>query len=322
MQATQRYSEVLLNCAGFEDIENRIRQVGLKYNRMILSDEMPVEEASEKIKREIEPLTQKKLELLKKAGYDENYLNEVHVCDICCDTGFIGKPDGDSRRCSCYNQMLIDSLYETSNIILNDGICFESFDPCLFSEKTDTEKYGFDTSPRENISMIRDFSVDFIKTFISGTCENLYFFGRPGTGKTFISLCIAKCLLAKGVTVLYMSAPSLFNTITEYRTKVFRDDNYSDVPYKSIIEADLLIVDDLGTESMTPARYSDFLTVLNSRSGTSAAHTQKSVILSTNMDLKALRKTYDERIVSRIIGSFKIIPFFGEDLRPILSRRR
>jgi DNA replication protein DnaC len=284
--------------------------------------------------------------------------------------------------------------------------CFGSFDETLFSDQADAAKYGHPMSPRENIVKIRDSALSFAQSFSERQAMNLYFFGRAGTGKTFMATAIAEALLRKGHTVLYLAAPALFNAITEYRLRSFRDEGYSDHIYRSILEAELLIIDDLGTESMTNARYAEFITLLNERvadipigagaapagrmsraagpvpaaqakspaldqyaagadpglraigpfpaaraaamepfsyaaGSVPAAHAAglapatraagpasgaavprarpRSTIISTNMDLRALRSVYDERIVSRIIGAFAITPFFGDDVR--LRRR-
>jgi DNA replication protein DnaC len=315
--AEQRLSEVLTNCAGIAEIENRIRLAGLKYNNLILTGELPAGEAVDKAENEIDRLESEKAAILRESGYGENYLDAAYECGLCSDTGYIEDEEiGRRRRCSCYNQLLTEMLYQGSNVPAAGRAGFDCFDPLLFSDKADKKKYGFDISPRENIIRIRDWAMGYIKAFKSDTGEDLYFFGPPGTGKTFVSLCIAKSFLNDGFTVVYMTAPSLFNTITEYRTNMFRDEKFSDITYRGILDANLLIIDDLGTESMTAARYSEFLTLLNLRSYT--AEKQRNTILSTNMNLKSLRNAYDERIGSRIMGDFKIIPFFGDDLRLVV----
>ena len=310
-----RYSEVAENCAGFEEIEGRIRTVGLKYNRMALAGELTKEEASEAIRREIGALSEEKRTLLDSAGYGRGYLDVNYSCGNCCDMGYIDEAGGRRERCPCYLQLLVDRLYQGSNIAASSNASFETFDPLLFSDGSDwganNKKAGFDLSPRENIARIRDSSMRFIDAFKAGDLEDLYFFGPPGTGKSFVCTCIAKRMLDAGVTAIYISAPTLFNVITEHRMKAFREEGYTDAPYRGIVGADLLIVDDLGTESMTQARYAEFITLLNSRSHEAG----KSTIIATNLDLKALRDAYDERIVSRIIGNYKIIPFYGADLR-------
>ena len=327
--AQDRYSEVSANCAGFSDIESRIRNVGLKYNRMVLSGELSADEAVEKINAQISPLVNEKNMILENAGYGSGYLLPSHVCHKCSDTGFQEGPGGERVRCACLSQLLIERLYQGSNIAPLGEACFEKFNPSLFSDKADYNKNGYRISPRENMIKIRDASFAFIDAFKSGLSKDFYFFGRTGTGKTFVSSCIAKRFLDEGFTVLYMSAPSLFNTITEYRMKAFQDDQYKDAPFRGIVESSLLIIDDLGTESMTDTRYSEFLTLLNTRSGAAggvsdgatgvatggATGGARSTILSTNMNLRQLRDAYDERIVSRIIGNFEIIPFFGDDIR-------
>ena len=320
--AEMRYSEVTSKCADFVEIEDRIRNTGLKYNKMAALGEISVDQASVLIEREIGKLKKEKLTILKAAGYRGDYLDRVHVCNKCKDAGYVEDDKGIRVRCSCYNQMLIERLYQGSNIAAMSNASFETFEPLLFSDEVNIEKTGHGMSPRDNIVGIKDSSLDFVNSLKSGKVENLYFFGPAGTGKTFVCTCIAKRLLDAGFTVLYISAPSLFNALTEYRMKAFSDERYSDEVYRSILDADLLIVDDLGTEAITAARYSEFLTLLNSRYPDVPGVNARSTIISTNNDLKSLRKIYDERVISRIIGGYKIISFFGNDLRLELASRR
>lgn len=131
-------------------------------------------------------------------------------------------------------------------------------------------------------------------------------------GKTFMSNCIAGELLKKGKTVLYQTAPVLLESIINY--KMSKQKDTSNNIYKSVLEADLLIIDDLGTESLNSMKLSELFTILNTRILNLNNKITKTLI-STNLNINDIFKNYEERIGSRIVGYYDIYYFFGEDLR-------
>ena len=131
-------------------------------------------------------------------------------------------------------------------------------------------------------------------------------------GKTFMSNCIAGELLKKGKTVLYQTAPVLFESVINY--KMSKQKDTSNNIYKSVLEADLLIIDDLGTESLNSMKLSELFTILNTRILNLNNKITKTII-STNLNINDIFKNYEERIGSRIVGYYDIYYFFGEDLR-------
>lgn len=131
-------------------------------------------------------------------------------------------------------------------------------------------------------------------------------------GKTFMSNCIAKELLNRGKTVLYQTAPVLLESVIDY--KMSKQKNSLDNIYKSVLEADLLIIDDLGTESLNSMKLSELFTILNTRILNLNNKTTKTII-STNLSIKDIFNNYEERIGSRIAGYYDIYYFFGDDLR-------
>ena len=130
-------------------------------------------------------------------------------------------------------------------------------------------------------------------------------------GKSFLSSCIANELLKKGKTVLYQTAPIMLDTIIDYR---FDKNTSSKDIYDNLLNVDLLIIDDLGTESMNSLKFAELFNVINSRLLNSNNKKTKTII-STNLSLQNLFSTYDERIVSRIVGNYNICYFFGDDIR-------
>ena len=128
-----------------------------------------------------------------------------------------------------------------------------------------------------------------------------------------MSNCIAKELLKSGKTVLYETAPFLLESVIDYKMNRQKKD-LDDTLYNSIFNVDLLIIDDLGTESLNTMKLSELFTIINTRLLNLNGKVTKTII-STNLDIKDIFNTYEERIGSRIAGYYDIYYFFGDDLR-------
>ena len=132
-----------------------------------------------------------------------------------------------------------------------------------------------------------------------------------------MSNCIAGELLKKGKTVLYQTAPVLLENIINYKMSKQKDSQNNF--YKSILESDLLIIDDLGTESLNSMKLSELFTILNTRLLNLNNKFTKTII-STNLGIKDIFNFYEERIGSRIAGYYDIYYFFGDDIRFKINR--
>ena len=156
--------------------------------------------------------------------------------------------------------------------------------------------------------------LNFIDKFDDINEKNLLFTGNTGLGKSFLSSCIANELLKKGKTVLYQTAPTMLDTLVDYRFGKIKPNNGVNIDIgNDILNVDLLIIDDLGTESMNSIKFAELFNIINTRSLNSNKITK--TIISTNLSLQNLFSNYDERIVSRLIGNYNICYFFGEDIR-------
>lgn len=131
-------------------------------------------------------------------------------------------------------------------------------------------------------------------------------------GKTFMSNCIAQELLKSGKTVLYQTSPVLLESVIDEKMNKPKDASQS--ISKSVLNVDLLIIDDLGTESLNSMKLSELFTILNTRI-LNLNHKITKTIISTNLDIKDIFSHYEERIGSRIAGYYDIYRFFGDDLR-------
>lgn len=127
-----------------------------------------------------------------------------------------------------------------------------------------------------------------------------------------MSNCIAAELIKNGKTVLYQTAPILLESVIDY--KMSKQKNPSENIYKSVLEADLLIIDDLGTESLNSMKLSELFTIINTRILNLNNKITKTII-SSNLNIKDIFRNYEERIGSRIAGYYDIYYFFGNDLR-------
>lgn len=240
--------------------------------------------------------------LLTKNGYAENALELKYDCELCKDTGSFG-----TRRCKCYEQKLIRAYYNQSNLATKlEKENFENFNLSLFSD----EISEYSISPRENIKNIARDAKTFVKHFNDDNLQNMFFYGKSGQGKTFMCSCIAKELIDKSYTVLYLTSTNLFNLIM--KNKFIQNNSFSndDSNYEMIYSCDLLILDDLGTENKTSFTQSELFDIINQR-----LDTNKKMIISTNIDIDKIDKNYGNRIASRIIGNFMPLNFYGSDLR-------
>ncbi len=282
------------------DLDNRIKKLSLQLSLAILRSDNP-DKTVQKYKDKITDLRAEKCELLVSRGYTPDYLSLHYECSKCKDTGFI-----DRKPCSCYKEKLVSLYYENS--LLKDTVRdknFDNFDMSLFSpHKIGDEKY----SPRKNMENILNFVLkDYLPNFNSIN-TNLLFYGNPGSGKSYLSYCIAKALLDTGHLVLYKTSDELINDLKNIR---FNNDKQLE---QLLTSCDLLIIDDLGAEQRNDFSITELFNLLNKR----LLHNKK-MLISTNLSLADITKLYSERIYSRLIGDFKLCKFYSEDIRITLN---
>ena len=141
---------------------------------------------------------------------------------------------------------------------------------------------------------------------------HLLLFGRPGLGKTHLSAAIAREVSGKGFSVVYDTAGHIFERFEAQ--KFGRDEAERDV--ERVLNCDLLILDDLGTEMVTTFVQSALYQIINGR-----LLEKKSTIVSTNLMPEAIAQRYSGQIASRIEGEYQLLPFVGEDIRVLKKKR-
>lgn len=285
------------------EIEQKLNNLGLNTAKYILSNNDTT--CIENLKKEIENLKSQQNKILKNLNIDESYLKPIFECTLCNDTGFISG-NFQTSMCSCLKQKLLNIEYNKSNIYNLDKENFDNFNFDLYSDEINKEKYNSNISPRENIKNIKNIAEDFIKNFNNPNSNNLLFTGNTGLGKTYLSNCIANEILKLGKTVLYQTTPVMLDSIIDYRFGKNTTQNICDHIYST----DLLIIDDLGTETINSMKSTELYNIINTR-----LLNMKKTIISTNLNIKNLYENYDERIVSRFVGHYSICKFFGDDIR-------
>ena len=288
------------------EIESEIKKLGIEAAKnAILSSSSDNSKKLSSLIKKINSLKEKKEKLLKEKSIS---LEPKFECEKCKDTGYI-IVNMQSQMCSCMKQRLLDYYYNKYNILNLESNNFKNFDDTLYSDTADTQKYKSKDSPRANINKIEKVAEDFVNNFDNPETKNLLFVGTPGTGKTFLSGCIANEILNKGYTVLYQTTPLLMDSIFDF--KFGSNSKTSKELYNDLFNVDLLIIDDLGTENQSNAKFTELFNIINSR----MLNPRTKTLISTNFDLNQLSKLYDDRIISRLIGQYSIYKFYGNDIR-------
>lgn len=274
----------------FSELEDEAAEIALDYaKKMLYTPDISLKEMDVALSA----ITAKKHSLLRQHNLDSAYIEPPYICPDCKDTGYI-----DNQKCHCFKQAEIKILYNQSNI-------HEFFKTKNFEHLREDIYEGEDL---ERFRRALSISKAYVHNFDTAP-HNLMFFGTVGTGKSFLSGCIAYELLLSGHSVIYFSSSDLFSMLSDEafhrNSAVSKDKNGND-----IYECDLLIIDDLGTEIGSQFVNSSLFTCLNERQ---LRH--KSTIISTNLLLSELQERYSDRVFSRISGSFEIIKLTGPDLR-------
>lgn len=295
---SERKKEVYEKDPRLAEIDDKIASYAVSQAEKLLSGN---ENTLEEMRSEIEALSRKKRELLEALGYAEDYLKLPCDCPDCGDTGFVN-----GQRCHCFKKAEIDRIYQNSNLMKvlerenfsHFSLDYYSKDPGKQSEKGET--------PYDAAASAVDTCYRFIEGF-GKEYQNLLFYGTTGVGKTFLSNCVAKALLDAGYSVVYFTAPELFDILEQDKFgKSLSARNITE----HIGEADLLIIDDLGTEIANSFTSGQIFRILNER-----MLKEKSIIISTNLQIGELREHYSERSLSRILGSYTLVRLFGDDIR-------
>ena len=296
---TARIAEAHRAIPLLSEINEQIASLSVRKAKLLLSG---VDTALDSLKEDIAALSHERADLLKANGFPSDYLDMHYSCPDCLDSGYIG-----NVKCHCFKQAVIDMLYTQSNIrnILEQEN-FQTFRYDYYSESVIHPVTGHSalTTIKQIVAECKQFINDF-----NDVCENIFFYGDTGVGKTFLTHCIAKELLETSHSVIYFTAFELFDLFSK---NTFQRDNEEDLQqmHAYVFDCDLLIIDDLGTELTNSFVSSQLFLCLNER-----LLRKKSTIISTNLPLDVFRDTYSERVFSRISSNYMMRRVIGDDIR-------
>lgn len=263
-------------------------------------------QAIEHLKTQNLALQEERRRLLLAGGFPADYLDETPACTACGDSGYLG-----AEPCACLRRRYAARLTEELSTILPiTDQNFEAFRLDLYSATPDSR---LRLSPRENMEFNFGICRSYADQF-GPQSGNLMLFGSTGLGKTFLSSCIAKVVSEHGFSVAYDTAIRIFSS---YESVKFSSADAADAArrIRKYERADLLIVDDLGTEMATAFTVSAFYGLMADR-----LMRRRPMIVNTNLLPADLEKRYSPAIASRLIGDFTPLRFFGDDLRLRRSR--
>ncbi|MBQ3216986.1 MAG: ATP-binding protein [Oscillospiraceae bacterium] len=244
---------------------------------------------------------QREREWILEAGeFEEGFLDDSPLCKRCNGSGYQG-----SSMCSCLQELCRqEQKKELTSLIGSGRETFDTFRLDVYSDSYDP-KIG--VSPRKlmhsNYNICRKYAQGFTPT--SGS---LLFSGATGLGKTFLSACIAHQVADAGNSVVYETASRLFADFESEKFGAQQEDAPSIT--RKYLDCDLLIIDDLGTEMTTQFTISVLYTVINTR-----MMENRATIISTNLADTEIEGRYNPQIASRLIGTYRLVQFVGEDIR-------
>lgn len=244
--------------------------------------------AVDALRAEIEALRLEKEDMLSVAAE----LKVQYACPLCNDTGYVG-----GKICECVERIARRLMAaELSKEMPLDDCRFDNFDLKYYSDG------GEGVTPKKRMTQV----LRVCREFCEKREGNLILFGKTGLGKTHLSLAIANEFLNSGLSVVYASAQNLINSLADEQ---FSYSGESEL-LTSVLDSDLLIIDDLGAEMKTSFSESCVNNMVNTR-----LLKNKPTVISTNLTLDEIERSYSPRVLSRIVGGYTLLNCLGDDIR-------
>ena len=267
-------------------------------------------QALRQIKEQNLALQRERAGLLAELGLEEDALDDRPECPLCGDTGWRG-----AQMCTCLQKLCTQEQIAELSKLLDLGE--QSFDTFSLDYYSPLPFPGESLTPRENMEFIFDVCSSYARRFGKFYFRNLFLTGAPGLGKTFLSACIARTVSEKGFSVVYDTAVNIFARFEEQKFARDRQEvGEARDETRRYLGCDLLILDDLGSELTTPFVQSALYTLINAR-----LTADKGTVISSNLTMDQVRARYTPQIASRLEGEYRVLPFYGEDIRLLRKQR-
>lgn len=292
-RAKERRVELYAQIPEVRDLDAVLSRTGMDILAVINGGGNDTEAKIAEIRKRNEELLRQRGRLLVANGYPEDYSDIRYDCEKCGDTGFL-----DTQMCDCMKRALVEAGYESSGLgALIQTQSFENFSLKYYQGGANAEVM------RKAASGLKKFAEEFDRR----TYRNYLLIGGTGLGKTHLSTAVAKTVIERGFDVLYVTAVSMFR---DFEAKQFEKGVGMKNEPERYEEAELLIIDDLGTEMTNQFTLSCLYDVINMR-----INRHRSTFINTNLAFRDLEARYHERITSRLFGEYHPILFAGTDIR-------
>lgn len=303
-----RTERIYREIPAIREIDQQMRAQMTELVRLTLAKPADLSVSLDALREKNLDLQMHRAELLTEHGYPVDYLDEIVSCSSCGDTGMVK-----GQICDCLKKLYNRELTDQLSSLLRDGQeCFESFDLSLYPDTPDPIS-GF--SARDNMREVYNGCRKYALSF-PDVSVNLLLRGPTGLGKTFLSACIARSVAEKGFSVCYESTAAALEAFERQKfSRDIQDQEAASSRVRQMLSCDLMLLDDLGTEMVTPLSLSALYTLLNTRLSRGLR-----TVISTNCSNDELQRRYTPQICSRLQGEFLELPFTGNDIR--LLRRK
>ena len=303
LEHNRRLSEAYRRIPALPELDRELTGLWVGLAKAAVSGKGNTADAVSALRQRSLDLQMRRAELLVENGFPRDWLEELHTCPKCKDTGNDG-----TGLCSCLLEIYRRELTEEfSSLSFQGDESFERFDLSYYS---DAFNPAWGCSPREYMAKVLQRAKSYAEDF-SHASDNMLFCGDPGLGKTYLSACIARTVFEAGFTVYYDTAVSALSAFEkEQFARGSEEGTAAAEKVKLMLSSDLFILDDLGTEMPRPAASSALYTLVNSRLSASLP-----TLINTNLTPDELAARYPASVVSRIRGGYRMVTFVGDDIR-------
>ena len=252
------------------------------------------QDASDELQK-IKLLEKERAATLKRMGMRESDFLPKFDCETCNDTGVLS-----GKFCDCFKKRYYETLCDFLGIGQIRSLSFSDVD---FSKIKDAKQ-------RKKLESNYKLFKKYCDKYPSVKYKNALIMGGTGVGKSYLMYAVANEFMKNGFSVLYVSAIKLNSLMLSYHTSFVSE---RDVYLADVIDCDLLIIDDLGSEQKIKNVTDEYLLkILDERE-----KADKPVFVTTNLNEEQLKNSYNERVFSRLFNVNKTIisNIDGNDLR-------
>ncbi len=297
----------------YRDAESKVPEI-VEINRQLANTSLEllniIKSGGDNIDKRLDALKRQNLQaqemveiLLVQNNFPKDYLNIKYKCELCSDTGFV-----QNSRCECLKEIIGRLSVKALNSHSQIKLCsFRTFNLNYYKNVTapdGTDCYAI-------MSHVLDYCIRYSHEF-SLNSKSIFMLGKTGLGKTHLSLSIAEKVIAKGYNVLY---DSIINYLRQIEKEHFGRDSSGTDTLGLLLDADLVIFDDLGSEYDTSFYISTIYNIINTRLNKGLP-----TIISTNLSPQELESKYDARLISRLFAMYDYLKFMGSDIRHIKKK--